>query len=200
MQKRERVSFSPPASVDFDRTEIAFVVQHIWRGRSSLTNVRLGDHGGKFALTRFDRSKACSMDNLIFLRGEEADRHDAMTLATGSLPAIFIESLVEAGVYPAEALDAIKALPGTTSAAAVEAVEGEAAAPVAIAAAAATVGGNGGKGTGQRLRVKDYKNKDRCDKAPVKIPTVEDYWRVYKKLILVRPWGQVDNMGGESKQ
>jgi hypothetical protein len=55
----------------FNRDDIAYIVEEVWRGKSGL-----GTHSERICLTRWDKRKPLSFQNCICLTRAEADRHD----------------------------------------------------------------------------------------------------------------------------
>lgn len=67
-----------------DATEVAYVVEQLWRGKSAFSDARI-ESRNVFVLTRFDRSKPALPYNLLFLTREEAKFLDSCTEKTGSM-------------------------------------------------------------------------------------------------------------------
>ncbi|RKP23392.1 YKL027W-like protein, partial [Syncephalis pseudoplumigaleata] len=59
------------AGIPFDRDDIAYIVEEVWRGKSVLSGT-----SDKLCLTRWDRRRPISFQNCVCLTKSEATRHD----------------------------------------------------------------------------------------------------------------------------
>lgn len=62
-----------PTAPEYDPTLAERLIEEIWRGRCAKTGNSL-----TLTLTRFDKSRDCSWDNMILLTGAEAKKHEAL--------------------------------------------------------------------------------------------------------------------------
>ena len=77
MTRREREVFgaSPSAPCDVYAEDVEFVVNEVWGRRSALSGAPLGGQQ-TLVLTRWERSRAAAIDNLVLLTKTEAEQHD----------------------------------------------------------------------------------------------------------------------------
>ncbi|KAI8048971.1 hypothetical protein BDF22DRAFT_700487 [Syncephalis plumigaleata] len=69
---REDKVFGNKTGIPFDRDDIAYIVEEVWRGKSVLTGM-----SDKLCLTRWDRRLPMSFQNCVCLTKSEATRHEA---------------------------------------------------------------------------------------------------------------------------
>ncbi|GAQ80166.1 NAD(P)-binding Rossmann-fold superfamily protein [Klebsormidium nitens] len=85
--EREELRFGSGAAVDVDEDEVVYIAREMWRGRSARDQAARDVGRGMYramahmCLTRWDASKPPTIDNLIMLTFEEAEAHEARTLA-----------------------------------------------------------------------------------------------------------------------
>ncbi|KAI9595962.1 hypothetical protein BDF19DRAFT_471183 [Syncephalis fuscata] len=60
------------AGIPFDRDDIAYIIEEVWRGKSILSGM-----SDKLCLTRWDRRLPVTFQNCVCLTKQEATRHDA---------------------------------------------------------------------------------------------------------------------------
>ena len=77
MARREREVFgaSPSAPCDVCAEDVEFVVNEVWGRRCALSGEPLGGQE-TLVLTRWERSRAAAIDNLVLLTKAEAEQHD----------------------------------------------------------------------------------------------------------------------------
>lgn len=95
LRKREREMFGV-ADYKLDIYTVGFIKEELWHGRCALSGQAPHGRAEKgFCLTRWDRSRAPGLANLVYLSDEDAEIHDAATAATGSLPAPLLKALAQ---------------------------------------------------------------------------------------------------------
>lgn len=84
LEDREVGNYGNSDGLQVDEAEVEVILRELWRGRSArehgppMHDRSLTRNIGHLALTRWDRAKPATIDNLILLTQEEADEHDRL--------------------------------------------------------------------------------------------------------------------------
>lgn len=91
LETRESDRFGSTDGVQVDIQEVEVLLRELWKGVSAratgppASDKGLGRQLGDLVLTRWDPLKNATIDNLVLLRKEEADAHDALVEVEGGL-------------------------------------------------------------------------------------------------------------------